>query len=412
MQAAWLVVSLLVALEPGIEVRQVTHGPKHHFFGYIGQSQTIPWNESGRYIVALQTDFHDHMPQAGEPADVILIDTRDGDAIRVVDQTRAWNFQQGTMLYWNPLHPETQFFFNDRDPKTNQIFCALFDISTGKRIAEYRYEDSPFGNSGVAPRGGWFAGLNYGRLARLRPVTGYPGAFDWTMSGTATAPSTAPINDGVFLVNAANREKRLLVSFERLAAVLAPRYPNAVRQELFINHTLWNRECDRIFFFVRGDFETKQRLDVPMIIRPDGSGLAMLADHLGGHPEWALGHTMIGSIGDRAVLYDVDRGVTIRTLGEGGVLGDPRGDKSLSPEGDWLVNGFRERGLNYYVLYRMSDGAHVRSRGFDQHGWTSGELRVDPAPCWNRDGTQILFPSITEDGNTRQLFAIELNKRS
>ena len=40
---------------------QVTIGPKHHLFGYIGQSLTIPWNASDRYIVALQTDFHDRL---------------------------------------------------------------------------------------------------------------------------------------------------------------------------------------------------------------------------------------------------------------------------------------------------------------------------------------------------------------
>ena len=40
-----------------LEVEQITHGPKHHFFGYIGQSQTIPWNQSGRYIVALRNGF-------------------------------------------------------------------------------------------------------------------------------------------------------------------------------------------------------------------------------------------------------------------------------------------------------------------------------------------------------------------
>ena len=26
------------------EVRQITQGPKHHFFGYIGHVQNIPWN--------------------------------------------------------------------------------------------------------------------------------------------------------------------------------------------------------------------------------------------------------------------------------------------------------------------------------------------------------------------------------
>ena len=33
------------------------------------------------------------------------------------------------MLYWNPQAAETQFFFNDRDPVSNEIFCVLYDIS-------------------------------------------------------------------------------------------------------------------------------------------------------------------------------------------------------------------------------------------------------------------------------------------
>jgi hypothetical protein len=33
------------------------------------------------------------------------------------------------------------------------------------------------------------------------------------------------------------------------------------------------------------------------------------------------------------------------------------------------------------------------------------------APCWNRDGTQILFPSIASDADkTRQLFLIQIKE--
>ena len=41
------------ASESPISVRQITFGPKHHFFGYIGHVQNIPWNASGRYILAM-----------------------------------------------------------------------------------------------------------------------------------------------------------------------------------------------------------------------------------------------------------------------------------------------------------------------------------------------------------------------
>jgi hypothetical protein len=369
--------------------------------------RTIPWNQSGRYIVALETDFHDRMPHPGETATIVLIDTQQGDAIRAVERSRAWNFQQGTMLYWNPEQPETQFFFNDRDPDTNRVFTVLFDVASGRRVAEYRYDDASIGNAGVAQRGGRFLALNYGRLARLRPVTGYPGALDTTRDETTGHPA----DDGVFLIDVATKRKRLLVSFAQLYAALAMKHPTADGKHLFINHTLWNRDDDRIFFYVRADFERpeKERLNVPFVISPDGTGLTMLDDPLGGHPEWSAGNLLIGSQGDRQVLFDTDRREVVGTLGTPDIFPEPGGDKALSPDGRWLANGFRVKGWNYYTLYRLSDGAHVRSSGFDQHGWTAGELRVDPAPCWNRDNNAILFPSITPDGNTRQMFVLRIS---
>src|SRR5262249_30275895 len=154
-------------------------------------------------------------------------------------------------------------------------------------------------------------------------------------------------------------------------------------------------------------FETKQRLDVPCVMHADGSKATMLDKHLGGHPEWVPQHRLLGNLDHQQLLFDVDTQQKVATLGDASIFPDPGGDKSLSPKGDWLVNGYRTDGHNYYVFYRLADGAHVRSEGFDQHGWIKGELRVDPAPCWNRDGTKILFPSIDSAGTTRQLFIAE-----
>ena len=86
-------------------------------------------------------------------------------------------------------------------------------------------------------------GLNYGRLARLRLVTGYPEALDWSKD------QLAPENDGIFTVDIKTGEKRLLVSYSRLARELKERSIDTLHDGLFINHTLWNRDCDRIYFF-------------------------------------------------------------------------------------------------------------------------------------------------------------------
>jgi len=372
----------LEASGPSISVRQITFGPENHFFGYIGHVQNIPWNGSGRYILALQTTF-----------------------------TNAWNPQQGTMFYWNPESLETQFFFNDRDPKTGKVFCVLFDISKGphgQRVREYRFEDTPIGNSGVAQNGGYFLGINYGRLDRLRRVTGYRDAFDWT------AGVKHPDDDGVFKVNIATGEKNLLVSFRELAGALRPTHPTVDQTALFINHTLWNREDDRIFFFARGAWgsgsKRENRINQSFIIKPDGSGLTRQKQHIGGHPEWDYGRRIIGRVDDRQVIYDVDRQLVVGALGNPDIFPNPEGDIALSPDGKWFVNGYKNSaiGKNFYVLYRRSDGAYIRSSGFDI-GTLSGDLRQDPSPCWNREGTQVLVPGLADD-STRQLFIIELAK--
>src|SRR6478752_46848 len=90
----WLLIlaipAAVLAADPSLEVRQLTHGPQHHFFGYIGHVQNIPWNQSGRYIVCLQTPVRDHLPVASEPADIVLLDTKNDYQPRVVAQCRAW----------------------------------------------------------------------------------------------------------------------------------------------------------------------------------------------------------------------------------------------------------------------------------------------------------------------------------
>ncbi len=49
----------------------------------------------------------------------------------------------------------------------------------------------------------------------------------------------------------------------------------------------------------------------------------------------------------------------------------------------------------------------VRSPGFDQGDYISGDLRLDPGPLWNRESNQLLVPGLGKDG-TRQLFILQI----
>lgn len=392
-----------------ITAQQITFGPKHHFFGYIGHCRTIPWNGTGRYMLCLETDFQDRMPRGDDVARVMLIDTHHGYAMEKTDESRGWNPQQGSMLYWNPGAPDTQFFFNDRDRETGMIFTVLYDIEQRKRVREYRFDDTPVANGGVAQNGGSFLAINYGRMARLRPVTGYPDAFDWT-EGVGV-----PDDDGIFRIDIETGEKVLVCSFRQTIDTL--REQGALQPEddpqVFFNHTLWNREDDRILFLARSGWDAPGvRLNGTFTMRPDGSGLTYHGT-VAGHPEWMPDSRILAEGDEGLRVYDVPTKQYVGVIGDKEIFFSPKGDKALSPEGDWLVHGNRQVSGNEqyheYVLYHMADGVFLRSPRFRRGKYVSGDTRLDSAPCWNRDANQVLVPAIADDG-TRNLFVIQVHK--
>jgi len=399
-----------------LKVEQVTSGSKHHFFGYIGQCQTIPWNASGRYILGMEIETITRLPKPEEAATIIVVDTHNNNKMIKLDKTHAWNPQQGTMFYWNPNAPETQFFFNDRDLQTGKVYTVIYDIEKKKRVKEYRYEDTPIGNGGVSADGSAWLGLNYGRMARLRLVTGYPEAFDFSRD------EIAPDNDGIFITDISTGKKKLLVSFAQMAEKIKETDPN-LHTGLFINHSLWNRNSDMVYFFARAGWDgnriSGKRVNMPFTIKSDGTGLTAHSTFIGGHPEWDEGNVMIGSAKDengetRQVRYDIVKKQIVEYMGNPEVFPEPEGDISLSSNGNWFANGYEshQKKLNFYTILRRSDGAFAKSPGISNGGFTSkgpygSNVRIDAAPRWNRTNNAILVPGVAENG-TRQMFQIKV----
>lgn len=387
-------------------IQQITKGPEHHLFGYIGQSLTIPWNLTGNRLLTLSSPFIDHLPDGSEPAGVCLVhlDKPEGKYFKVekVDESLGWNPQQGTMFYWNPDNAETQFFFNDRDKKTGKVFTVLFDITEGKRIHEYRFGDTPVGNSGVCPKGKSFLAINYARMARLRPVTGYKGATDWTEG------IRAPKDDGIFKIDIPTGNKELLVSFATLENELQKKGFDTGGESLFINHTLWNRNGNLFCFFVRAGWNGQPtRTNVFCTVNADGSNLFVGRQFIGGHPEWGTGQHMIGKMGDDQVIFDIINEKVVGKIGTPDSIPDPEGDISLSPDGNWFVNGYSKDSKLYYNIIHLPDGEWTRTKGINK-GKYSGDVRIDPAPRWNRKNNQILVQGIADDGS-EQLFIITID---
>jgi hypothetical protein len=225
--------------------------------------------------------------------------------------------------------------------------------------------------------------------------------LDWSKN------DNAPNDDGIFVVDVKTGGRRLLVSYRQLAEKLRKRYPDVDDTALFINHTLWNRTGDRVYFFVRGNWDRQgTKINTPCSIHIDGTALTLHDMHIGGHPEWAEGHLLIGQRKENQILYDVDEKKVVGKLGTPDIFPKPGGDVALSPDGKWFVNGYKSGDTNRFVVYRRSDGAHRRSKGLNK-GSYSGDIRIDPAPRWNRTNNAILVPGIAEN-KTRQMFMIHI----
>ena len=413
MRIVWGAAAVFCAIGCGVssqsqlayEATQLTFGPAHHFYGYIGHVGNSPYSGDGRHLVALRTTFQDRMPRPDDAADIVLLDASRNYAEVKVDETRGWNPQQGAMIYWNPEQPARQFFFNDRDRKTGKVFTALYDIVDRKRVREFRFETGPAANGGVKQDGGMFTAINYARMARLRPVTGYPGAWDWTEG------VNHPRDDGLFIVDAKTGQRKLIVSFQQMNDALVKNHPTIVDKALFLNHTLWNREGDRIFFFVRANFDDpKTRINVPMTVRPDGSELTEQRVFIGGHPEWDFRSRMLGAVEKKLIVYDTLAQQIVDTIGGPEIFRDPEGDTALSRDGRWIVNGATTGATMHYTILRRSDRVYVHTEDFSRAGYTGGDLRIDPAPCWNRAGDRFAFPALAKDG-TRQMFEVRVTEK-
>lgn len=395
-----------------VAVEQITSGRFHHFFGYIGQSLTIPWNKAGNRLLCLSSPFHDHLPGKNEPANINLIHLDQkkikGYKVEKLDESQGWNHQQGTMFYWNPHQPNHQFFFNDRDPKTGVINTVLLDSQKKKRIKTYQYENQSFGNSGVCPQGKYFLAINYARMARLRPVTGYKDSTDWTEG------ISAPKDDGIALIDIQTGKKKILLSFEQMAEELDRRGFDAKGRNLFINHTLWNRDGKWIYFFVRAgwksDKDGREGLNVACSVKIDGSHFFAGHQHIGGHPEWGNGTQILGSFENRQVIYDILDQKIIARIGNPIIFPKPDGDISLSPNSEWLINGYNNKsGTNFYTILNLKTSEWVETPSF-KTGVYKKDLRIDPAPRWNHDNNQILVSGLDQNG-IRQLFIMSIKTK-
>ena len=133
-----------------------------YFFGYYDKS---PWDATGRYMLCMRAKDTWSEPDPMGEADILLIDTKDGNSFRVLATTHTWNVQQGCMAQWLGPDFKSKILYNDlRDGKYCSVILDI--VSREERIL-------PMPVYTVSNDGKTALSLDFSRLHSLRLGYGY-----------------------------------------------------------------------------------------------------------------------------------------------------------------------------------------------------------------------------------------------
>lgn len=376
----------MISAMPGARatVRQITRGPKFHFFGYYDKLQFDP---TGRYVLGMQVDFDCRPLRGDEVMRIGMVDLQDGDRWIELGETRAWCWQQGCHLQWRP-GSDREILFNDREG--GRFVCRVLDVKTRKM------RTLPHAADNISPDGRWALGVDFARINWGRPGYGYAGVEDRNRN------VRAPEDSGVYRLDLDSGEYRMLVSCARVAAI--PHEGIAPTDSHYINHVQWSPDGRRFLFLNRTDSPQWGRYTRMFTAAADGSDLR-LVDVGSSHYVWRdPRHILIWNNGYR--LYRDDGSL------KGELVWDaPNGHHTYLPGNEWLITDTYPIGpqrRQHLYLYHIPTGRIVPAGSFNSPEQYNGEWRCDLHPRLSPDAKRVCIDSVHgTDG--RQMWVVEIS---
>ncbi|MGC8976210.1 MAG: hypothetical protein ACP5OB_01090 [Candidatus Ratteibacteria bacterium] len=219
-----------------MDIRPLTPEGNICFFGYYDKKQI---SYDGKYFLFLKVGFQKREPEDNDKAE-IFIGEIETEKYEKIDETYAWNFQQGCMLSWLS---DDEIIYNIRVGK--EFFAKILNIKNGKTKIIERPISCIYSEKRIA------LSLNFSRLAKWRPGYGYKGGID------KYEKERWPEKDGIYFVDLNTGKYKLIIP---LSKMLEFRKENEIKNSYgWFNHTLFNRDGTRFCFVNRW----KEKLEQP-----------------------------------------------------------------------------------------------------------------------------------------------------
>lgn len=373
----------------------LTKGPHHHWFGYY---EKCPWDASGRWLLTMESPFKDRPPEQDDIAMIGLIDTQNGSKMIPLAETRAWNWQQGSMLQWLGDGTNGEIIFNDREG--DRFVSRIMNVHTQDVRTLHRpvYTVNKAGTLAIS--------LNFARLHHQRPGYGYAGLPD------PFKEVHEPEQDGLFSLDLKTGESRLIVSLAEAAGF--ERNADFEGKMHRFNHAQFGPK-DRLAVLHRYKSPDSEVGNTRLLtLDSSGNHLRTLSDHgKVSHYEWwgeqrVVAWALRHGLGQRYFIFHDDDSKQVDLIPNVGTsLRD--GHCSFSPDGRWMLTDTYPDDTHYRTLFliEMNTGRRVDiGRFLSPPGlW---EVRCDLHPRWGRDGKTVCFDSVHE--GSRQMYSVDLSE--
>lgn len=352
----------------------------HYYYGYYDNYALS--TDDTRHLCN-RVRFMDRLPTADDINELGSINLATG-VFTTLGETSTWNFQQGSMLEWNPANPD-EVLYNIWH--AGGYHCAAQNTLTGEHrvIGPAIADVSPDGRYGLA--------VNFSRIHDFRPGYGYCQLHDpWF-------DVPMPVDDGVTLVDMSTGVNRLLFSYRQLGDIFNTRADLADRK-IVVNHITFNRSSDRFLFLLRY---------FPSPGKPWGTALGT-SDLMGNifklseytyasHYCWKDSTRLLihADCGEDRWLYeltDLSREYIIhdRAFFTGDI------HCSYSPDERYILgDGYPDgNGYRSLVLYNIAEQRGMLLGKVYSPSPAVEDIRCDLHARWNRAGTCISFDSMHE----------------
>ena len=381
-------------------IRQITRGPKHHWFGYYDKLQ---FDASSRFVLGMQVDFEHRSPKADDQIEIGMVDLQKNDSWVKLGKSSAWCWQQGCMLQWIP-GSLNEIIWNDR--KDGQFISRIMNVVTRKMrtLPHPVYSLSPDGKYAVAP--------DFRRINDVRPGYGYAGLTD------PYADDPAPQNSGIVRIDLRSGKTDLVLSLADIARTGSiPNQKLGIKH--YFNHLLFSPNGKRFIALHRWRYPDGSRLTRAITANSDGSDVRIVCPNgYTSHFIWRDSKSILaqsrhwdGNDGWGNFLFeDVDGGGDVREIGRG-VL-DPSGHISYLPGGQWILNDTYPKTparIQTPHLYEVASGDRIDLAELHLPAVYTGEWRVDTHPRFSPNGMMVCVDAPVS-GQGRQLHLIDISE--